>query len=193
MLKHNCFLPEEKPCASSGPGDFTTQKWKNGGGVTHEIARAEDSDGLIWRLSLAEVASDGPFSAFPGLERILTVIQGAGLILDTAGGPIAAHPLDPVRFSGDLPVFGRLIGGTVRDLNLIFDPHRIDGAVRLVDDAHPPSEAATAALYCLSGRFHVPEGEIGPGAAALLDPASPAPKAEPGATGLYISLQPASP
>ena len=174
------------------PGDFTTQKWKNGGGVTHEIARAEDSDGLIWRLSLAEVASDGLFSAFPGLERILTVIQGAGLILDTAGGPITAHPLDPVRFSGDLPVIGRLIGGAVRDLNLIFNPALIDGAVRLVDDTHPLPDGVTAALYCLSGRFRRAEDEIGPGAVALLEPASLAPKAESGATGLYISLQAAS-
>jgi environmental stress-induced protein Ves len=171
------------------PGDFTTQNWKNGGGVTHEIARAEDSDGLIWRLSLAEVATDGPFSAFPGLERILTVIEGAGLILETEGGPIAAHPLEPVRFSGDLTIHGRLIGGKVRDLNLIYDPKRIDGAVRLVNDTHPLPDATLAALCCLSGRFRLSGEEIDPGCVAMLDSASPVPKADPAATGLYISLQ----
>jgi environmental stress-induced protein Ves len=174
------------------PDAFITQQWKNGSGVTHEIARSEDDSGLIWRLSLAEVASDGPFSAFPGLERILTVIEGAGLILETEGGPIAAHPLEPVRFSGDLSVRGRLIGGKVRDLNLIFDPARIGGAVRLVDDAYPLSIGAVAALYCLSGRFRHAGEEIGPGCVAMLEAAAPAPKADPGATGLYISLQPAS-
>lgn len=174
------------------PGDFTTQKWKNGGGVTHEIARAEDAGGFLWRLSLAEVASDGPFSAFPGLERILTVIHGAGLILDTPGGPIAAHPLNPVRFSGDLPVHGRLIDGTVRDLNLIFDPARIGGEVRLVDDTNPLTTGAAGALYCLTGRFRLAGDEAGPGCVAMLEGTMPAPTADPGATGLYFSLQPAS-
>lgn len=173
-------------------GDFITQNWKNGGGVTHEIARADDESGLIWRLSLAEVATDGPFSAFPGLERILTVIDGAGLILETQGGPVAAHPLDPVRFSGDLSIQGRLIGGKVRDINLIFDPDRIGGAVRLVDDAHPPAAGAEAALYCLSGRFRHSRDEIGPGCVMMLEADAPAPKADPGTTGLYISLQPVS-
>ncbi|MGB3316912.1 MAG: HutD family protein [Albidovulum sp.] len=171
------------------PDAFATQQWKNGGGVTHEIARAEDESGLIWRLSMAEVASDGPFSAFPGLERILTVIDGAGLILETDGGPIAARPLDPVRFSGDLTIHGRLIGGKVRDLNLIYDPKRIDGAVRLVDGTHPLHDGPVAALYCLSGRFRLSGEEIGSGCVAILDPAATAPKADPGATGLYISLQ----
>ncbi|MDI3338743.1 HutD family protein [Defluviimonas aestuarii] len=174
------------------PEEFHRQPWKNGGGVTFEIARVEFDGHLHWRLSLAEVASDGPFSAFPGLARILTVIEGAGLILETPGGPIAAHPLDPVLFPGSLPVHARLIGGKVRDLNLIYDPALIDGAVRLVDAAHPLQEGKTAALFCLSGRFRLPDDEIGPGAVVLLDPGSPAPKAEPGATGLYISLQAAS-
>lgn len=173
------------------PGNFTTQPWKNGGGVTHEIARSDDESGLIWRLSLAEVASDGPFSAFPGLERILTVIDGAGLILDTAGGPIAAHPLGPVRFSGDLPIDARLIGGPVRDLNLIFDPGRIAGTVRLVDDTHPLAAGVSGALYCLSGRFRHAGEEVSPGCVAMLDAATAVPKADPGATGLCFSLRPA--
>ncbi len=70
--------------------DFQTQPWKNGGGITHEIARKDDGNGLLWRLSIAEVASDGPFSAFTGLSRILTVIDGAGLWLDTPHGRLDA-------------------------------------------------------------------------------------------------------
>lgn len=111
---------------------FQTQPWKNGGGLTHEIAR-DDRDGrLLWRLSIAEVASDGPFSAFPGLARILTVIEGAGLRLGTPDGCIDALPFAPVAFSGDLPVTGRRIGGPVRDLNVIHDPERIAASVRIL-------------------------------------------------------------
>ena len=61
--------------------DLTPRPWKNGGGVTREIAAHPPEaglDGFDWRLSMADVASDGPFSAFPGIDRTLTVIEGAG-------------------------------------------------------------------------------------------------------------------
>ncbi len=82
---------------------FQTVPWNNGGGITHEVAR-EDQDGkLLWRLSLAEVGRDGPFSLFPGLARILTVIDGPGMDLISPRGTLV-HELPllrPVYFSGD--------------------------------------------------------------------------------------------
>src|SRR5690606_25010421 len=133
------------------PDAFLTQPWKNGGGVTHEIARAEDAAGLIWRLSVAEVAADGPFSPFPGLARILTVIDGAGMVLDTPEGPIAARPLIPVAFPGDLPVHGQLVNGHLRDLNVIFDPRRIAAAVSVVAPGSTPCAGAAGRMYaCLA-------------------------------------------
>ncbi|PKP74370.1 MAG: hypothetical protein CVT84_08715 [Alphaproteobacteria bacterium HGW-Alphaproteobacteria-6] len=114
------------------PDAFLRQPWRNGGGTTHEIAREEDAAGLLWRLSVAEVGSAGPFSAFPGLDRILTVIAGAGLILDTPEGRLHAMPFVPLGFRGDLPVDCRLIDGAVRDFNVIHDPGRIRAAVTVV-------------------------------------------------------------
>ena len=64
--------------------DCKTTPWKNGGGSTTEIAigpagaSLEDFD---WRISMARVASDGPFSDFPGIDRTLAVIKGSGLVL----------------------------------------------------------------------------------------------------------------
>ncbi len=111
------------------PGEFRRQPWKNGGGVTHEIDRADEGARMLWRLSIAEVATDGPFSAFPGLSRILTVIEGAGLWLDTPEGALAALPMQPLAFTGDLPVTGRLIDGPLRDFNLIFDAAAVAATV----------------------------------------------------------------
>ena len=93
------------------PEAFHTQPWKNGGGITHEIAR-EDRDGaLLWRLSIAEVASDGPFSAFTGLSRILTVIEGAGLHLHTPEGRLDALPLRFIEVRNILPaITGAMYG-----------------------------------------------------------------------------------
>lgn len=116
------------------PTAFTRQPWKNGGGITHEITRATDAVGLLlWRLSIAEVGSEGPFSAFPGLARILTVIDGAGLHLDTPAGRLDALPFAPLGFAGDTPVCCRLIAGPVRDFNLIHDPARTRADVSVLE------------------------------------------------------------
>ncbi len=105
-------------------GDLPPAPWRNGGGVTREIALSTDERGMIWRLSVADVDADGPFSLFPGMMRVLTVIEGAGLMLDCPGGVISAPPARPVRFPGGVSVRCRLAGGPVRDFNLIYDPAR---------------------------------------------------------------------
>lgn len=103
------------------PDQFTTSAWKNGGGVTHEIARKEANGKWLWRLSIAEVAADGPFSRFENLSRILTVIEGNGIDLHSRDAILKAPLLTPVRFSGDLPIEGKLTNGPIRDFNIIYD------------------------------------------------------------------------
>ncbi|MCW3780989.1 HutD/Ves family protein [Defluviimonas salinarum] len=158
------------------PFGFATQPWKNGGGITHEIARSEEQDALLWRLSIAEVGTDGPFSAFPGLARILTVIDGKGLILDTPEGRLSALPFAPLAFPGDLPAECSRIAGAVRDFNVIYDPARIRAAVRVLD------AGTETALDDAPGRLHAllslgPDCRVGgsvlpEGAVALLDRAA---------------------
>lgn len=113
------------------PASFTSAPWKNGGGITHEIARKEENGALIWRLSIAEVTSDGPFSRFEGLSRILTVIDGNGIDLHTPDRTLHARLGRPVRFSGDLSVESRMCDGPIRDLNVIYDASRIRADVTL--------------------------------------------------------------
>ncbi len=112
---------------------FVTSAWKNGGGVTHEIAT--DAPDWGWRFSIAEVASDGPFSRFEGMARILTVIAGAGLDLHHADGVIAARLMQPVAFSGDIAIDCRRVAGLVQDFNVIFDPLRFLARVQMVQGA----------------------------------------------------------
>ena len=94
--------------------------WKNGGGITREITRSEPG-APYWRLSLADVTQDGAFSTFPDLHRILTVVEGAGMILKTETDEIHANPLKAVSFSGETPVMGHLKDGPVQNFNLIYD------------------------------------------------------------------------
>ena len=90
-----------------GPLNFKQMPWKNGLGVTTELAKRcwpADAEAFAWRVSRAAVASDGAFSAFPGVDRTLLVLPGGGpgLILRVANGAgaFAEHvlrPLVPVR------------------------------------------------------------------------------------------------
>src|SRR5690606_386633 len=62
--------------------------WKNGGGETAEIAVSPAGagfDDFDWRISTAIVAQSGPFSGFPGVDRVLTVIEGGAMELTVAG------------------------------------------------------------------------------------------------------------
>ena len=157
------------------PDDLPAAPWKNGGGVTREIVKAEDSVGLIWRISLANVDVDGPFSTFDGLTRILTVISGVGIDLISPRGVIAAGWGDPVRFSGNLPIKGRLIQGPIRDLNLIFDATRVSANAQVLTG--PAVIIAGPGQMCclvLAGRVQVdglglPDGAIALGRAGRVE------------------------
>lgn len=107
--------------------------WKNGGGVTREIVASPGrGGGFDWRVSLADVTEDGPFSAFPGVDRILTVVEGAGMDLMVDGEHhIVDEPYWPHGFPGDVETGGRLLAGPVVNLNVMYrrDLVRAEAAV----------------------------------------------------------------
>lgn len=84
--------------------DYRTMPWANGRGTTVELLREDGPDGLLFRLSMASVIEDGPFSILPGIERNLTVISGPGFRLQGVGLSLICAPLVPVCFPGDLAV-----------------------------------------------------------------------------------------
>lgn len=98
--------------------------WKNGGGVTWEVAASRADaplDDFEWRISIAEVASAGPFSSFPGIDRVLTVIEGRGLSLTVEGlgeATLGASSA-PYAFPGDAACTASLGDGPIRDLNVM--------------------------------------------------------------------------
>lgn len=100
--------------------DVAAVPWKNGGGVTRHLAADAEGDAWRWRISLADIGADGPFSAYPGVERWFAVVDGAGVELTLAGAPLVLRPHDPpLVFDGaDAPAC-RLLDGATRDLNLM--------------------------------------------------------------------------
>jgi len=105
-------------------GECKTTAWKNGGGSTTEIAVAPPGaslDRFDWRVSMARVACDGPFSEFAGIDRTLAVVTGHGLALTIGeAAPIVLdRHSDPIRFAGDTPTSARLAAGEITDLNVM--------------------------------------------------------------------------
>jgi environmental stress-induced protein Ves len=104
--------------------NYRRMKWSNGGGETAEIAVSPDSaglDGFDWRVSMATVELNGPFSLFPGVDRTLSVLEGEGIVLDVEGQPqiTMTTASAPYSFPADAATNAELVGGPIRDLNVM--------------------------------------------------------------------------
>lgn len=114
--------------------DREAAPWKNGGGVTYEIAAGPAGASLHdfdWRISTAVVAADGAFSQFEGVDRTLLLIGGGGMALQVGGRTtILTAASEPLQFAGDAPTTARLLDGPVTDLNVMVRRGRWTAAVR---------------------------------------------------------------
>ncbi|NLR76918.1 HutD/Ves family protein [Leeia aquatica] len=112
---------------------LTPTPWKNGGGLTREIARfpANSSlDDFEWRISSAEVAASGPFSRFPGVDRHLLLLDGQLQLQEEAGTVLMLSPDHPAHaFAGEASITATLPGGPVRDFNLMLRRGRWHGTL----------------------------------------------------------------
>jgi len=96
------------------------QPWRNGGGQTRELLTWPLGPDWQVRISRADIESDGPFSAFPGVERWFTVLEGAGVALQFAEKERILKSGDaPLVFDGAAAPGCRLLHGPTQDLNLM--------------------------------------------------------------------------
>jgi environmental stress-induced protein Ves len=118
--------------------DLEPEPWRNGGGVTRELVShplaASAQDGVWdWRVSIADLTKAGDFSPFPGMERVLTVVEGELLLLNVGG---SEHPLEkyrPFRFSGEAASSATLPTGDIRNLNVITRAGAYKGYTSIVE------------------------------------------------------------
>jgi len=139
--------------------DHRVMPWKNGGGTTTEIAVHPDGAGLDafeWRVSMARVESDGPFSSFPDIDRNLTLLDGDGIMLAVQGRvPVELLATSaPIGFPADASTVARLLGGPITDLNVMVrrghfssEVHRIS----LTEATDFATDADTTFLVCNKG------------------------------------------
>ncbi len=140
--------------------EIVASPWKNGGGVTREIAvhpPGAGFDDFLWRVSVADVERSGPFSRFSGVERTLVLLSGAGMLLADERGmaqTALSEPFAFARFAGELVVNAELLDGPTRDFNLMLRRSEASGTVELWRDGNEHRLDADAALvFCAEGRL----------------------------------------
>jgi uncharacterized protein len=138
--------------------------WKNGGGLTHEITCQPPGaglDGFEWRASIAQIASDGPFSPFHGVDRVITLLEGAGVHLRSADGRVDHRlgvALQPFAFAGEAAVVAERIGGDCTDFNLMTRRASCRGEVRVQRASGAVAPAAHGLLLAVRGRWEARAG-----------------------------------
>ncbi len=185
--------------------------WKNGQGLTSEIAVYPDDSNIsensfLWRLSSAEIATEGSFSSFPGYERYLALVKGDALQLnfEPSKRKVLLQLGKVCRFSGSDSVSSVLSKGPIEDLNLIYEESRVKTVFEsIVLKSKPRSfemSGTVGFVYCVEGavsvlvfpgekKFQIPEGD-----SLRLDLAQePSPQEgliliEPGPTGSKLIL-----
>lgn len=141
---------------------YRAMPWKNGQGITHEIARepapgTTGGDSFLWRLSIAEVAADGDFSLFAGIDRTISLIEGAGMELDFDEAPRKRidRRFQPFDFSGDWHCRCRLLDGPIRDFNLMVDRARLKAETKVLRPGDETREIDAGLgrllIYCGAG------------------------------------------
>lgn len=169
---------DERPGRGSGhsvmrgrlitPLDHRVMPWKNGMGLTREVA-IDPPDAALegrfrWRLSVADVRGSGPFSSFPGYERTIMVVDGAGMELTVGADPprLLDRHFEPFVFSGDKSTTCRLLGGPIRDFNLMVERPSLRSKLEMLrldawsDADHPIAHGpVTMILHCFEGAAEV--------------------------------------
>lgn len=127
--------------------------WKNGGGLTREVASSPSRSGMsdfAWRVSLADVAEPGPFSRFEGVDRIITLVDGPGMVLTVDGtSHTVAERYVPFPFPGDAATDCRLLDGPLVDFNVMVRRGRATAQVEIVRDGVALSAVAETTLLAV--------------------------------------------
>ena len=162
-------------------------RWSNNKGARREVAvhprNAGDKDAFDWRVGIAYVTEDAPFSAFPGIDRWIVLLGGKGIAMRSTDGSIDKNldrPLEPFAFSGDTPINSKALNGNCDLFNVLVQRSRFRASV---DPIGPSRQLdASAGVTLLYGahagvRYHVPaqkEALLAPGEAVLWRDGCPA-------------------
>ena len=144
------------------PDSFKRMSWRNGGGSTTELHAEEHAnyEGPVWRISMAEVTSDGPFSHFENYDRTLTLTKGPGMTLQHEGGAedVLEQRFAMAIFKGDVSTHATLHGDEIQDFNVFSLRHYCRHTVAIVTPACDTwlcTDAMTLLVFAIDGDVQV--------------------------------------
>ncbi|MFU2317588.1 HutD/Ves family protein [Rahnella sp. PCH160] len=137
--------------------------WRNGGGETREIiSYPPGKTDFDWRASIATIAQDGPFSAFTGIDRSITLLSGGGVHL--LAEPEIDHHLSeagkPFAFSGDIALSAYLMGGVTTDFNVMTRRNVCAACVISVRENQQITHERGGIIYVIRGEWQLPDGVV---------------------------------
>jgi environmental stress-induced protein Ves len=150
--------------------DYREGRWRNGMGVSWDIAAdVSPGDDFGWRFALARIDADVSFSAYPGVDRIFTLVEGGGLYLDFDGGrTLTVDRLHvPHPFPGDAALHCRLRAGPCRALNLFTRRDSWSATVDVLSSGAEIAHDGPILLFALAGAADVNGAALGQGDAAV--------------------------
>lgn len=140
--------------------DVAPQPLSDGGGQAHELLVADDG---AWRVNLVVIEHDGHLTPSPGRRRLLTVVDGAVLVLSVDGTEHVVEPRRPFAFDGGVPVSAAVPEGAVRALEVSSDPIAVAAFATVVElgRGSAMSLGDDQAALALQGRVAVEGEDVG--------------------------------
>jgi len=137
--------------------DLAVSRWRNGGGETREIISfPPGADRFGWRASIATLAQDGPFSAFPDIDRVITLLHGDPVLLTAPDVQHRLTPQKPWAFAGELVLAAQLQGSVSEDFNIMTRRGEWQATVEVVT---VPVSALHGVAWVLAGTWQTVDGE----------------------------------
>jgi environmental stress-induced protein Ves len=160
------------------PAQHREVPWRNGRGTSFQVwPRGKVAAGAGFQLNLTPISAGGPFSHYPGVDRVLTVVQGSGLSFEGREGSMAAG--DAIAFAGEAAMTAHLANGPVTVFNLLIQRARWGGAVRAGRGAFQvePDGGGIAVVHVAAGAWRcalidAPESPLPSGGEVVLERAS---------------------
>ena len=148
--------------------DLAAQPWKNGGGETREVVswpRGATVTNFDWRVSIAHIASNGPFSPFPGVDRVITLLEGDGVVLRGTDGAVH-HRLDqalaPYAFAGEATIEAGLLGPDCHDFNVMTRRAVCSASVQVLHNSADLPCPAQGLFFAVAGQWRANEQLLAP-------------------------------
>jgi len=153
-------------------GAYPIVPWRNGAGVTREIACSPvgaSADEFDWRVSIADVPPSSTFSTFTGVDRVILPLDPPPMVLTVDGTPHALTRHEPFAFGGEAVTSCQVDGGPSRDMNVMTRRGRVRATVTVLDDPHVQVDSAgdRATLVVLLSGSRVASSPASPSAIEL--------------------------